>query len=215
VIRPREAATRSAAPDERDHRIAQLERELEDRRDHVDALMEAYDSADEVLRSASEETLTANEELRNINEELQMAKEQVQSANEELETLNEELQDRNRELSYVADDLLNVLDSLNLAIVLVAGDLTIRRFTPSAERVLNLIPSDVGRPLGDLRTNLETEDLSRVVRGVIETLGPVDRTVQDTEGRAYALRVRPYRTRDSKVGGAVVILMERDAAKPA
>ena len=214
--RPRarvESPARSAARDEKDRRIAQLERELDDSRLHLHSLLQEYDSADEELRTANEEALVANDELRNINEELETAKEHVQSVNEELEMLNEELQDRNRRLGSAADDLMNLLDSLNTPIVMVEADLGLRRFTPSAERLLNLIPSDVGRPLGDLRTNLEAPDLAKTVRGVIDSLVSVDRVVKDREGRAYLLRVRPYLTRERKIDGAVIILTDLAALK--
>jgi chemotaxis methyl-accepting protein methylase len=199
--------------DRRDRRIAQLERELDDSRGHLENLLHEYDAADEGLRTANEEALAANEELRSINEELQTAKEQVQCANEELETLNDELHERNRQLGGAADDLTNVIDSLNTAIVMVGPDLGLRRFTPAAEKVLNLVPGDVGRPLAEVRADLALPDLAAIVRGVIETLVPVDRTVRDREGRAYALRIRPYVTRDRKVDGAVIVLMDVDALK--
>ena len=96
---------------------------------------------------------------------------------------------------------------------MVEADLGLRRFTPSAERLLNLIPSDVGRPLGDLRTNLEAPDLAKTVRGVIDSLVSVDRVVKDREGRAYLLRVRPYLTRERKIDGAVIILTDLAALK--
>jgi len=213
AIRARSTVLRWA-PDTKDRRIAQLKRDLDNSREQVAALLDVYDSADEVLRSASDETLNANEEIQNINEELQTAKEQVQSANVELETLNRELEDRNRELTGVADDLLNVLDTLDIPIVMFAADVSVRRFTRAAEKVFNLIPSDLGRPLQDLRANLDVPDLSGLVRRVIETDAPVDRTVEDAEGRACALRIRPYRMRDGRVAGAVLILMQREGSKP-
>src|SRR5207302_9870862 len=95
--------------------------------------------------------LSANEELQSTNEELDTAKEELQSTNEELNTVNEELHGRNEELARLNSDLMNLLASVNIAIVIVASDLRIRRFTPMAERALNLIPTDVGRPISDIK----------------------------------------------------------------
>ena len=205
---------RARAPrpaDEKDRRIAQLERELDDSRLQLRNLLQDYDSADEELRTTAAEAQEVNEELQNINEELQTAKEQIQSANQELVSLNQELQDRNDELRYAADDLVNLVDGLDLPMVMVNTDLTVRRFTSAAERLLNLVASDVGRPLGDLRSHLADADLTTTVRGVIETLRPVDRRVKDEDGRGYALRIRPYRTRERKIDGAMIILVDLGA----
>ena len=202
----RERPPRSAG--EKDRTIAQLERELDDSRLQLRNVLQDYETADQELRATAAEALEVNEELQNINEELQTAKEQIQSANEELVSLNQELQDRNDELRYAADDLVNLVDGLDLPMVMVNRDLTVRRFTSAAERLLNLVASDVGRPFGDLRSHLADPDLAPTVREVIETLRPVDRAVRDDDGRGYALRIRPYRTREKKIDGAVIILVD-------
>jgi chemotaxis methyl-accepting protein methylase len=204
--------TRPPRPaEEKDRRIAELERDLDDLLLQLRNVLQDYDSAAEELRTSVAEAQEVNEELQNINEELQTAREQVQSANEELVSLNQELQDRNQELRYAADDLVNVVDGLDLPMVTVNRDLTVRRFTSAAERLFNLGAGDVGRPLGDLRSRLADPDLAPTVRRVIETLRPVDRAVRDDEGRGYALRIRPYRTRDLKIDGAVIIFVDVSA----
>ena len=118
----------------------------------------------EELRSANEEILSSNEELQSTNEELETAKEELQSVNEELTTVNEQLQNRNVELNRLNDDLANFLGSGNVPMVVVGVDLRIRRFTPAAGKVLNLLPTDVGRPVGDLRPPVEVPDLEDVAR---------------------------------------------------
>ncbi len=125
---------RSPSAGEKDRRIAELERQLEDSREHLRTPLHGYGYADEALRSTNLKTLTANQELRNINEELRTAQEEVQSANAELETLNQELHDGNRELGDAADDFTNVVNSLDLPIVIVGRDLAVRRFTPPRRR---------------------------------------------------------------------------------
>src|SRR5207249_3526019 len=137
---------------------------------------------------------SANEELQSINEELETSKEELESANEELHTVNEEMASRNAELSRLNSDLVNFQTSSNTAILLLARDLTIRRFTAKGTALFNLLPSDVGRPLGSLRHNLEVPDLERSVLEVIDTLREREREVQDKDGHWYSLRLHPYMT---------------------
>src|SRR4030095_12222593 len=115
------------------------------------------------LQSANEEVLSSNEELQSTNEELDTAKEELQSTNEELSTLNEELHGRNDELSRVNSDLLNLLGSVEIAIVIVSSDLPFRRFTPMAEKVLNLIAADVHRSIGHINPNIEGANLQELI----------------------------------------------------
>ena len=124
------------------------------------AVLEDQEAAAEELRAANEEILSGNEELQSSNEELQTAQEEVQSANEELTTLNEELQNRNSELSQTANDLTGVLNAVEIPILILGNDRRIRRFTPAAEKLLNLIPTDVGRSIGQIRPNVDIPDLA-------------------------------------------------------
>src|SRR5262249_40625288 len=143
--------------------VRQLEQELESSREYLQSIIQELEAANEELQSANEEILSSNEELQSTNEELDTAKEELQSTNEELNTVNDELQGRNEELSRVNSDLLNLLASVQIAIVIVASDLRIRRFTPMAERVLNLIASDIGRPIGHIKPNIECPDLEEMI----------------------------------------------------
>jgi two-component system, chemotaxis family, CheB/CheR fusion protein len=204
-----------ATPDSRQAAADQqvLQQELTATREYLQSLVEEHESACEELKSASEELLSSNEELQSTNEELQTAKEETQSANEELVTLNDELRHRNLELAQVNNDLVNLLAAVQVPIVLVSRDLRLRRFTPTAEKVLNLIPTDVGRPIGDIKPNLKAHDLVGPIAQVIDTLTPLEREVQDSEGRWYSLRVRPYITLDNKIDGASLALFDVDALK--
>src|SRR6185437_10642910 len=138
-----------------------------------------------------------------------------QSGNEELATVNEELQNRNAELSQANDDFLNLLASVNLPIVMVGADLRIRRFTPPAEKMLGLIRGDIGRPLGDIQLGLDLPDLRRTVADVIENVATHEREVRDREGRWFSLRIRPYRTLENRIDGAVLVLVDIDGLKRA
>jgi two-component system CheB/CheR fusion protein len=148
--------------------------------------------------------------LQSINEELETAKEELQSTNEELTTVNEELQNRNDELSKVNSDLSNLLSSVNIPIIMLGNDLRIRRFTPMAEKLMNLIPSDVGRPVTDIKPNVKTPDLKQAIQRVIDSLEIQEFRVEDTDGRWYSMRVRPYRTLDNKIDGVVIVLLDTE-----
>src|SRR5205814_6341629 len=172
--------------------------------EYLQSIIQDLEAANEELQSANEEILSSNEELQSTNEELDTAKEELQSTNEELNTLNEELHGRNEELSRINSDLMNLLNGVQMAIVIVAGDLRIRRFTPMAERVLNLIPGDIGRPITDIKANVKTPDLKQAVQRVIDSLEIQEFRVEDHDGRWYSMRIRPYRTIDNKIDGVVI-----------
>src|SRR5262245_62742182 len=133
-----------------------LKEDLEATREYLQSIIEEQRTTNEELRSANEEIQSSNEELQSINEELETAKEELQSTNEELTTVNEELQNRNDELTQLNNDLNNLLSSVSIPIIMLGNDLRIRRFTPLAEKVMNLIPTDTGRPITDIKPNLKT-----------------------------------------------------------
>ena len=205
-----------AAPDKlAEQTIGQLRRELGATRDQLHTNFHDLAAANEELQSANEEILSSNEELQSTNEELDTAKEELQSTNEELSTLNDELHGRNEQLSLANSDLANLLASVQIPIVMIAKDLTIRRFTPAAQRVLNLIPSDVGRPIRHIKSNLTSLELDKPVAEVIETMVAYEREVSDLDGRTYLLRIRPYKSIDDRVDGSVLALFDITATKDA
>ncbi|AUS99820.1 ATPase [Nostoc sp. CENA543] len=193
--------------------IQQLKQELANTKEYLQSIIEEQQATNQDLRDANEEILSSNEELQSTNEELETAKEEIQATNEELNTINDELQRRNLESTQVTNDLQNLLSSINIPILMLGGDLRIRRFTPVAESIFNLIPSDIGRPISDINHNLNIPDLERQILEVIRNLSFKTQEVQDNEGHWYDLRIRPYRTIDNKIDGAVVVLVEIDALK--
>jgi two-component system CheB/CheR fusion protein len=198
---------------ESDERIAGLTRELAASREYLQSIIQELEAANEELQSANEEILSSNEELQSTNEELDTAKEELQSTNEELNTVNEELHSRNEELSHVNSDLVNLLATVDITILIVGDDMRIRRFTPTAERVLNLIPGDVGRPVGQINTNIVAENLESLIRETIDTMTPRELEAQDRQGHWYSLRIRPYKNVDNRIDGAVVTVMDIGAVK--
>jgi two-component system CheB/CheR fusion protein len=193
--------------------VERLSEELRTAREQLRMLLQEQETASEELRAATEETQSSTEELQSTNEELETAKEELQSTNEELTTLNEELQNRNLELSQLNSDLHNLIGSTRIATVMLGGDLRIRRFTPMAESVLGLTPTDVGRSLREVRLPLELPDLERAVSDVTHQLTPFEQEVRSQSGHWYSLRLRPYKTLDNKLDGAVMTLLDIDRLK--
>src|SRR5438046_152355 len=193
--------------------VTDLRRELAASKDSLQTIIEEQEATNEELKAANEEIESSNEELQSTNEELETAKEELQSTNEELTTLNEELSNRNLEMMQLTNELNNLLASTQMPIVMVDNALTLRRATPAARGAFSILPTDIGRPLSELRPNIDVPDLENILRDVIETLGTHDRKVTDKEGRRYSLRVRPYSTTDNKIDGAVLTLVDIDGTK--
>ena len=179
----------------------------------MQSIIESQEATNEALTVEHEEVLSANEELQSTNEELETAKEELQSSNEELSTLNEELQNRNAELGQLANDLSNLLVGVSIPVIIVGGDRRIRRFTPAAEPLLNLIPADVGRPISDIRPNIDVPDLDSLISEVSGKGSLVEREVQSRDGHWYSLRMRPYKTAEDKIDGVLMALMDIDVIK--
>lgn len=181
--------------------------------EYLQAVIQEQEHTNQDLKVANEEILSSNEELQSTNEELETAKEEIQATNEELNTTNEELYSRNVELHQVNNDLTNLLASINIPILMLTNDLRIRRFTPMAQRLFNFIPTDAGRPLSDIRANLNIPDLETLILEVLDTLSVREREVQTEGGHWYNLRIRPYRTLENKIDGVVLVLLDIDAIK--
>jgi two-component system CheB/CheR fusion protein len=198
---------------EKDREIRRLTHDLAATRVYLQSVIEQKESANEELRAANEEIICANEELQSTNEELTTAKEELQATNEELSTVNDELQNRIRLANQLSDDLVNLIESTRIPIIVLGNDMCIRRFTPSAQGVLNLRPGDVGRPLGELRAKINIPNLEELAREVIDTLEIKQLEVADNSGAWHKLYIRPYRSLDRKVGGAVLMLIDIDMLK--
>jgi two-component system CheB/CheR fusion protein len=190
--------------------IPRLRQDLTSTKIYLQTLLEERDARNQELVSANEEIQSSNEELQSTNEELETTKEELQSSNEELQTVNDELQQRNAVLTQTTNDLSNLLTSVNLPVLMLSSERLIRHFTPPTQRLMNLRPSDVGRPFGDIRLNLQVDDLQPLFSEVLETLAPREIEVQDRDGHWHLLRVRPYRTVDNKIDGIVLVLLDID-----
>jgi two-component system, chemotaxis family, CheB/CheR fusion protein len=196
-------------------RLAKLEQELGATKEYLQSVIETQEATNEELQSANEEILSSNEELQSTNEELETAKEELQSTNEELSTVNDELRNRNVDILTANNDLTNLLASIEIAVVMLGPDVTIRRFTPQAQTILGLIPADVGRPFLNINPLIQIPDLQQMVLKVIGTSKSVEKEVRTAQGELYQLRILPYRTPEGKLEGAVLMLVDigvRDGA---
>jgi two-component system, chemotaxis family, CheB/CheR fusion protein len=201
--RRRVVAIRKAATSKR---VQKLEQELAATTEYLHTVIENQEATNEELQSANEEILSSNEEMQSTNEELETAKEELQSANEELTTVNDELRNRNYEVTLANNDLTNLLNSIDVPVLMLGSDLAIRRFTPEAQRILGLMPGDVGRPFDKVNFGLDTPDLHDLIAQVTTDFIPQERPVRVQSGKSYFLRITPYRTSDNKVEGAVLTL---------
>jgi two-component system, chemotaxis family, CheB/CheR fusion protein len=198
---------------EEDGEIIRLEQELQAAQKHLQSVIEEYEATNEELRAANEEVLSGNEELQSINEELETAKEELQSTNEELTTLNDELQSRNLTLDQLNFDMINLFTSVNLPVIMLGSDLFIRRFTPMAEKVLNLTATDIGRSILRIQLGIHVPDLEKSILEVINTGIVKEGEVQDQEGVWYSMQIRPYRTTENRIEGAVLTWVNINALK--
>jgi two-component system CheB/CheR fusion protein len=185
-------------------RISDLERELSQSKEFHQGTVEELETTNEELKSANEELQSMNEELQSANEELETSKEEMQSLNEELQTVNVELQGKVEELSRTNDDMKNLLNATDIGTIFLDNDLNIKRHTEQAKRVIRLIPSDVGRPIGDLVSNLHYSTLVEDAREVLRTLVYKETEVRAEDGSWYLMRIMPYRTTENMIDGLVI-----------
>jgi len=194
---------------EAEARIAALKTELRAKEEYLQSTNEELESSSEELKSSNEEMQSVNEELQSTNEELETSKEELQSVNEELATVNTELQTKVTDLSRANNDMNNLLAGTGIGTVFVDHQLRILRFTPAASTIINLILSDVGRPVAHLVSNLVGyTNLVADVKAVLDTLVAKEVEVQTIAGRRYTLRIQPYRTLDNVIEGAVISFVD-------
>jgi chemotaxis methyl-accepting protein methylase len=190
-----------------------LERELQRAHEEVQAGREEMQTSQEELKSMNEELQSSNEELQSTNEELTTSKEEMQSLNEELQTVNAELQSKLDELSGTNNDMKNLLNSTDIATVFLDNDLRVRRFTLQAQTIIKLIPSDVGRPITDLASDLLYPELVTDAQEVLRTLVFSEKSIGTKDDRWFTVRVMPYRTMDNRINGVVITYADITAAK--
>ena len=196
-------------------RLKELERALQNTRESLQTTIEEMEASNEEIKSTNEELQSTNEELQSTNEELETSKEEMQSLNEELTTVNVELQSKVDELARSNDDMQNLLNSTQFATVFLDRRLHVKRFTERAKDLIRLIPSDIGRPLNDLASDLDYPNLYADCESVLKTLIPKETEVRDRAGVWHLMRVLPYRTSENVIDGVVISFVNIDRLKSA
>jgi two-component system, chemotaxis family, CheB/CheR fusion protein len=209
AVQPTEAGSGRSERNASDADFLSLRQELQEKENWLQRTIEDLETSAEELKSSNEEMQSINEELQSANEELETSKEELQSVNEELTTVNAELQTTVVDLSRANNDMNNLLAGTGIGTVFVDHQLRILRFTPAATQVVNLIATDVGRPLTHIVSNVrDYSSMASDLREVLETLVPRERTVQSLDGRWYTLRIQPYRTLENVIEGAVISFVD-------
>lgn len=185
-----------------------LEEELQQVKSNLRSTIEQYEASTEELKASNEELQAMNEELRSATEELETNKEELQSLNEELTTVNQEMKSKVEELSHSNSDLKNLMASTNIATIFLDRALCIQRYTPPAVELFNLIPTDIDRPLSDLRHRLDYDGLQNDAAQVLQRLLPVEREIHNADGRCFLARFTPYRSDEDRIGGVVLTLVD-------
>ncbi|MCX8150895.1 MAG: PAS domain-containing protein [Candidatus Bathyarchaeota archaeon] len=189
---------------DKDQYLKELEDELAYTKEMLRSTLEQQKSIEEELRSTNEELQSTNEELLTTNEELETAKEELSSANEELKTLNDELRARNETLTLLNSDLNNLMTNINTAVVIVNDDYRVRRFNNAAEALMKLLPSDVGRPITDIRLGIPHEEFANAL--VAAAKGKKVRLEVQMAHCTYQMRIQQYLTPEKKPEGLILAL---------
>jgi two-component system CheB/CheR fusion protein len=213
VAPPAKYAGGGAPLGQENEELLQLRQELTASKEYLQSIIEQQEATNEELTSANEEIQASNEELQSINEELETAKEELQSTNEELVTVNNELETRNNELERVNNDMGNLLGGLATAIIMVDMGLRIRRFTAEAAQQLGLKATDKGQRIGQIKMTLPIPDLEARLRRVIDNMNTQELELQREDDHWYRVRLRPYKTADSKIDGAVLAFLDINTIK--
>lgn len=208
-------APTSAQPGAQDSLLVHLEDELHRTRQELRSTVEQSEASTEELKASNEELQAINEELRAATEELETSKEELQSLNEELFTVNAELQAKIEETGKAKDDLQNVIASTGIATVFMDREMHIKRYTPAATDLFNVIPSDIGRPLHDITHRLDYPQLADDTALVFESLQLIEHEIRGTDGRYFLTRLSPYRTTDDHIDGAVLTIVDITALRRA
>lgn len=179
--------------------------------------IEQYEAANEELKASNEELQAMNEEMRSTAEELETSKEELQSVNEELTTVNYELKANVEELSRTNVDLNNLMASTDIGTIFLDRQLRVHRFTPSATKVFNLIPADLGRPISDITSRLHYDGFLQDLELVLQDLRTIEREVRvgDGDPHWYLTRIAPYRSEEDRIAGVVATFVNINARRKA
>jgi len=193
-----------------DARVAQLEREIQALTAEKGSTVEQLETTNEDLQVANEELQSANEELQSTNEELETSREEMESLNEELSAVNSELSEKIQQLERTNNEMTHMLNSTNLALLFLGPKLEVRRFTDRLSDLISVREFDIGRPVGDLASNLEYDHLVDDALRVLRTHQAVQTELCTKAGHWFLMRMLPYRTLEDEVDGVVATFVNTD-----
>jgi two-component system CheB/CheR fusion protein len=188
--------------------VRQLADELKITREELQSTIGQLEGSNDQLKASNEEVMAANEELQSANEEMETSKEELQSLNEELNTINVRLQEKVDELESANNDVVNLLASTSIATLFLDKQFRIKRYTPAITRLMSLIPTDQGRPIGDILMRFTDAALLDDARQVLVDLTPAASELRADDGRWYIRRIMPYRTQDDRIEGVVITFVD-------
>ncbi len=175
-----------------------LEQEVKDLKERLIASNEKLYALDENMQSFNEELLSANEEMQSTSEEMQ-------SINEELHTINADYQLMNKQLLELNDDLNNYFRSNVNGQLFIDDQLRLIKFSPGATKLINLLESDIGRPLGNISTNFKVETISEDIGEVLASGAVITREIETKDGRWFQIMTMPYiKQIDNRASGAII-----------
>ncbi|MGA2549100.1 MAG: CheR family methyltransferase [Burkholderiaceae bacterium] len=196
--------------------IKSLREQLRQSDRRIERMRDEHFLTNEDLRAANEELQSLNEEYRSTAEELETSKEELQSINEELQTVNHELKTKLEEVSSAHSDIENLMAATDVAILFLSQDLHIKRFTPRLTKIFNVKQRDVDRPIQDVTHNLDYTALKEDAQRVLDTSESIQKDSGSSHGRAYIIRLGPYRSAGStEVSGVVATFMDITSLKRA
>ena len=198
------AADGSTKPETTSDDLRLLNEELRRAQERFNAGRVEHNIVVQDLRATNEELQSLNEEYRSTAEELETSKEELQSVNEELQTVNAELKSKLSTISTAHNDLQNLTASSEIGTLFLDTNLRIRMFTPPVTNLFNIKDTDVGRPITDFTHHLTYSNIDRDVRKVLRDLAAIEEEIRSVDNRWFMMRVRPYRTIDSRVDGVVI-----------
>jgi two-component system CheB/CheR fusion protein len=213
VVGAEAPADKTMVPGKQGTRLIELGRELRSAQEELHLLREEMQTTNEELKSSNEELQSANEELQSMNEELTTSKEEMQAMNEELQVVNQDLMGKLEDLSRTNNDMKNLLSSMDTATLFLDNELNVRWFAPQTADIINLVPGDVGRPVTDIVSRLDYDGLAQDTREVLRTLIPLKKEVPTLDGRWFAVRIIPYRTKESMIDGLVITFLDVSEAR--
>ena len=204
---------RPASHVEKDTLVAQLQADVLHLREQLQVAVEEYDSSNEEMKAANEELQSINEEYRSATEELETSKEELQSVNEELQTVNNDIKNKLDEISRSHQELENLMAATEVGTLFLDREMHIQRYTAGVNDVINIMPTDRGRPIGHLTHRLKYHDFMKDAEQVLRQLVPVEREVEIENDGWYLLRFRPFRTLQDRIEGVVISFINITALK--